>query len=243
VDEEGLLLAIRQEPGNDAPRLIYADFLKDHGRADRALFIRTQLTLVAMAENDSRRRALERQVRRLLRANARAWYGNRPGRAVSVESDGVTVRLDNPDARLTFRRGFIAGAAIGLAPLPEEIAWLFQFAPIEEVSLLGRDPIVHGSHFWGRSPGDDPELAPEVYPFILPANLFDELTQGEYFAGVRQCRRYDNRQAALDDLSAVCVRLGRQGAGLSSFERTRDAVGESVAQGGRGEAEEGQAEG
>jgi uncharacterized protein (TIGR02996 family) len=34
-DEQGFLTAIREAPDDDTPRLVYADWLDDHGDADR----------------------------------------------------------------------------------------------------------------------------------------------------------------------------------------------------------------
>ena len=40
TDHDALLAAILAAPEDDAPRLIYADWLEEHGQADRAAFIR-----------------------------------------------------------------------------------------------------------------------------------------------------------------------------------------------------------
>lgn len=44
-DREALLAAIKAFPENDAPRLIYADWLDEHGESERAEFIRVQVEL------------------------------------------------------------------------------------------------------------------------------------------------------------------------------------------------------
>ena len=44
-DRDALLAAIRQAPRDDAPRLIYADWLDEHGDPDRAEFIRLQIEI------------------------------------------------------------------------------------------------------------------------------------------------------------------------------------------------------
>lgn len=41
-DEDALLAAILADPDEDTPRLVYADWLQEHGDADRAEFIRLQ---------------------------------------------------------------------------------------------------------------------------------------------------------------------------------------------------------
>ncbi len=37
---DALLQAVLERPGDDAPRLVYADWLDEHGESDRADFIR-----------------------------------------------------------------------------------------------------------------------------------------------------------------------------------------------------------
>jgi uncharacterized protein (TIGR02996 family) len=44
-DRDALLRAIIENPDDDAPRLIYADWLDEHGDPDRATFIRLQCEL------------------------------------------------------------------------------------------------------------------------------------------------------------------------------------------------------
>jgi uncharacterized protein (TIGR02996 family) len=42
-DNDVLLRAILDDPDDDAPRLVYADWLEEHGEAERAEFIRVQV--------------------------------------------------------------------------------------------------------------------------------------------------------------------------------------------------------
>ena len=42
MSPENLRRAIYENPDNDAPRRIYADWLDEHGQRDRAEFIRVQ---------------------------------------------------------------------------------------------------------------------------------------------------------------------------------------------------------
>ncbi len=53
--EEALLAAVLADPGDDAPRLVYADWLDEHGEPERAEFIRVQIDLDRMAEDDEGR--------------------------------------------------------------------------------------------------------------------------------------------------------------------------------------------
>src|SRR5438132_6587278 len=44
-DRDALLAAIRQSPDDDAPRLVYADWLDEHADSDRAEFVRLQVEI------------------------------------------------------------------------------------------------------------------------------------------------------------------------------------------------------
>src|SRR5829696_7436743 len=45
TEREALLRAIIENPEDDAPRLVFADWLDEHGEPDRAEFIRLQIEL------------------------------------------------------------------------------------------------------------------------------------------------------------------------------------------------------
>jgi uncharacterized protein (TIGR02996 family) len=85
-DAAALLAAIRAAPDDDAPRLIYADWLNDHGQPERAEFIRIQCEL---ARKDSF--ALHQRELALLTAHHDAFAGP----------------LAAPGLQFRFRRGFV----------------------------------------------------------------------------------------------------------------------------------------
>src|SRR5215217_5840813 len=87
-DAAALLAAIRAAPDDDAPRLVYADWLDEHGQPERAEFIRLQCE---RARPDDP--ALRRQEAELLAAQHDAFAGP----------------LAAPHLRFRFDRGFIAG--------------------------------------------------------------------------------------------------------------------------------------
>jgi uncharacterized protein (TIGR02996 family) len=90
-EETGFLQEILTHPDDDAPRLVYADWLDDHGDEMRAEFIRLQIELAGMEEWDARRPELERRQKRLLAAHAREW------------GEGLGKKVYGPE----FRRGFL----------------------------------------------------------------------------------------------------------------------------------------
>jgi uncharacterized protein (TIGR02996 family) len=90
-DAEALLRAVLSAPDDDAPRLVYADWLEEHGDPARASFIRIQVELAGLSADHPRRSQLVPSERALLRANRDAWTAWLPGWAEARE----------------FRRGFI----------------------------------------------------------------------------------------------------------------------------------------
>ena len=64
--DESFLRAIREEPDDDGVRLIYADWLEEHGKAERAEFIRGQVTLARTPLGAPGRNELAFRVRLLL---------------------------------------------------------------------------------------------------------------------------------------------------------------------------------
>jgi uncharacterized protein (TIGR02996 family) len=93
-DEKALLAAIWAHPHEDAPRLIYADWLEEHGQAERAEFIRVQCELARIDEDDPARAKPERRERHLWNAHGRSFRRGLPDRLRACP----------------FRRGFVAPA-------------------------------------------------------------------------------------------------------------------------------------
>jgi uncharacterized protein (TIGR02996 family) len=63
---EALFQNICAEPFDDAPRLIYADWLDEQGEAERAEFIRVQCALARMSADDEQAPALRQRQKALL---------------------------------------------------------------------------------------------------------------------------------------------------------------------------------
>src|SRR5579871_3195084 len=72
--EAGLLAAIREAPEHDAPRLVYADWLDEHDRPERAEFIRVQCRLATAGPSDPAWAELYwREGQLLSEANRKKW--------------------------------------------------------------------------------------------------------------------------------------------------------------------------
>lgn len=94
-DRAAFLRAIAEQPDDDLPRLVYADWLDEHGEPERAEFIRVQCELAARPGSPPGRRAeLLAREGELLRAHGHAW---------STQWDGL-----RGVAWEGFERGFVA---------------------------------------------------------------------------------------------------------------------------------------
>jgi uncharacterized protein (TIGR02996 family) len=117
---EGFLQAILESPADDAPRLVYADWLDEHGDPDRAEFIRTQCKLAALVEEDPRRGELEARERALLAENRRKWVQPLPGWA---------------RRQAVFRRGFVEEVSGKASMFVKSAPALFRAAPVRRAWL------------------------------------------------------------------------------------------------------------
>jgi uncharacterized protein (TIGR02996 family) len=72
---QAFLQDIAASPDDDGPRLIYADWLDDHGEPERAEFIRAQCEAFRLPEGDPRRHGLDQRAKELEEAHAQKWLG------------------------------------------------------------------------------------------------------------------------------------------------------------------------
>src|SRR5262245_29547798 len=119
------LAAIREHPDDDAPRLVYADWLDEQGEADRAEFIRLQVRLARMSEFDPKRAELRGRAEHLRHVHHVEWVNELPqfeGAHWEIFQRGFisTVRFDHPDP-------FFAHAAEILSAAPVQELRLYQF--------------------------------------------------------------------------------------------------------------------
>jgi uncharacterized protein (TIGR02996 family) len=80
MNEEAFLQAIREDPDDDAPRLVYADWLEERGDP-RAELIRIQLELARTDEHDDNRLDLEVRNDRWFAEHGDRWLSRLPVRA------------------------------------------------------------------------------------------------------------------------------------------------------------------
>jgi uncharacterized protein (TIGR02996 family) len=112
---DAFLQAIAESP-EDTPRLVYADWLDEHGEEVFAQFIRVQCELAQHEQADARRRELKGQEEDLWGELKRQWSGH-------------FANLGRPDLKLgDFRRGLLDEVNITVEPevfVREAPRWLF----------------------------------------------------------------------------------------------------------------------
>ena len=108
---DAFLAAVAEAPEDDAPRLVFADWLEENGQPERAELIRLQCRLAATDRYDAARRPLARRERELLDRFGKRWQ----------HEDGLwrwsSLSPDNYEPRSIFRRGFVE---FGRFASPEE---------------------------------------------------------------------------------------------------------------------------
>ncbi|HEY7427857.1 MAG TPA: TIGR02996 domain-containing protein [Gemmataceae bacterium] len=142
--DEAFIQAIREAPHDDTPRLIYADWLEEHGQADRADFIRIQCQLTRMTDPHpglfSGFFSLKAREEGLLRRNWNEWVcplreivGPRYQRYGMNWLGGEY----HPDGREHFRRGFVDRLSLHAESFIRHAERLSRLTALRELSLWG----------------------------------------------------------------------------------------------------------
>jgi uncharacterized protein (TIGR02996 family) len=121
--EAAFLRAIIEQPHEDAHRLVYADWLEDHGQGERAEFIRLQIERARLDADDLRVPALRKREEELLAGHKSAWLG-------PVEQIAALFHV-------AFHRGFVGYVGVYVGKLFARADELFGLAPIEHLAVFG----------------------------------------------------------------------------------------------------------
>jgi uncharacterized protein (TIGR02996 family) len=116
-DRTAFLAAIREAPEDDAVRLVFADWLEDHGDDERAEFIRSQVTASRLDDLDPTRIRLDHRAAALLKQNEKKWL-------TPVRRIAQSCRMD---------RGFPRHVVVNSRKFREKGAALFALEPIWSV--------------------------------------------------------------------------------------------------------------
>jgi uncharacterized protein (TIGR02996 family) len=119
-DERAFFDPIRDAPNDDGPRLVYADWLDEHGQPDRAEFVRVQCALDRLPDDDPRRADVRERERRLQEAHENRW----------------AAELAPLVTQWAFRRGVIDSVSVDAAQFLASGAAIFDLAPVRKVRFL-----------------------------------------------------------------------------------------------------------
>jgi uncharacterized protein (TIGR02996 family) len=120
AEERAFFDRIRDEPAEDGPRLIYADWLEENGQPERAEFIRLQVALDKLPEDDPRRTDLRERERVLREANETRWAADLAPLVSGCE----------------FRRGVIDSVSVDTNQFLTAGAAIFDVAPVRKVRFI-----------------------------------------------------------------------------------------------------------
>jgi uncharacterized protein (TIGR02996 family) len=220
-DLANMLRAVIANPGDDLPRLHYADICEAGGDYDRAEFIRCQIEIERLyPESKSatvchRREALRRRERELLDAPWPPVDGRTQESRWVVETGSWWHDAEG----WTFSRGFVETITTTLADWLAHGPAIVRAAPVASVTLSDRRPREYRPGYylmWWEGPATMEGIesdSPHGQSPWLPPGLFRHLVRGieNHNQNGQRERRYfsevggGHEAAAIADLSAACL--------------------------------------
>jgi uncharacterized protein (TIGR02996 family) len=235
--EDAFLAAILAAPDEDGPRLMYADWLVEHGWPERGEFIKVQCQIDALnrellggedcEDGDclgcSERRPLQGREQELLHHNDCTYWPtvricDRLGLSCMVYRgiDGPTTQwMDGEDnsTLFTFRRGFAEVVELKAADFLKHAEGLFAVTPVREVRLTGLAPMEREDGWaWVDTAYFPPEQTIHAGGDCgVPTPIFGWLLMHDPDEEPGDvAAHYPTAQDAHNALSLACVRLGRE---------------------------------
>jgi uncharacterized protein (TIGR02996 family) len=214
-DQEALLRAIVARPDDDGTRLVYADWLEEHGDAEQSAFVRSSLELHALSLDNPQRAALAAELLKQSEARGAEWL-----KAVGVNSAN--------EITLKFVRGCVEGVELqSLRPFFDAAEALFRLFPIREFTFWWQ-------YSWGLNDKTLPRLAemPELgrlqvlrlanYGTSCPTRAWRTFFRsphlsGLQYLGIHACECSDADAEALADAPPL--------AGLTGLSLTDNQIG------------------
>jgi uncharacterized protein (TIGR02996 family) len=185
TDRDALLSAIVANPDEDTPRLVFADWLDEHGTADdrlRARFIRVQVEMTRLEERHPRWRKLYSEERRLRKD-------------LTLRGVLPTAHLQGRVAgRVDFERGFLASITVYAKRFLAEAEAFFAADPIQTVRfarLSARHGSVPPAELF-RSPHLARLRALDLSHGGLNADALGHMADGPHLAGLRSVTLTEN---------------------------------------------------
>lgn len=235
-DGERLLRAILEEPGDDARRLVYADWLEEQGQDARAEFVRVQMEFAGLICrqpgakkgdycNDTLCRHCSLEHRAVVLEGGAAWNPEWAANAARFHGlpDGFRKAvIEGAESSYEVRRGFVTSVRCPLAAWLEHAEAICRAHPVERVEISDREPHqwASGWGYWLRPWGTAEAAVAVRYAHWLPNALRPALSARSISedSGDECAMEWDTREEALAALSRAAVNLGRERAGLPPLE-------------------------
>ncbi len=130
-EREALLRAVCDNPDDDTPRLVFADWLQEHGDEARAEFIRVQIEIARGGDNSE----LKERERVLLATHGERWSA--PLRETGIPLVAFQRATPRCIQGIEYRRGFPYGVQFNeeKAEFAERAAELFRCAPVQRIAF------------------------------------------------------------------------------------------------------------
>jgi uncharacterized protein (TIGR02996 family) len=130
-ERETLLRAVCEHPDDDTPRLVFADWLQEHGEEKRAEFVRLQIEIAGLPDGKKKLKKQERE-KALLDAHRDAWAEPLKSYFAYYYS-GIYAHHYAPP--VVFRRGFVETIAMDVDGFLEHCEDVFEHAPIRGLRM------------------------------------------------------------------------------------------------------------
>lgn len=216
-ERAAFIQSIIENPADDTPRLIFADWLEEHGEADRSEFIRCQIELAAIQRlvrdkgeefgpSAEKINGLCRRQLDLLEEHREQWFqlpSLRPGLVENMPFYWWPVAAMGSIPL----RGFIAEVFCVLDDWIKYGPHIVREQPVEVVRAMPN------SGPWGQSSAFSPRLVDGENRRVFWRH--DDFGNNEIF-DMLECddkhpswKRYPTKQAAADAFSAACLKLAR----------------------------------
>lgn len=144
LDDSSFMRTIRDNPRDDGPRLVYADWLEENGQTVRAEFIRLQCDLARLKPRQKGRGPLNQRVNQILKHHWRGLFGELAGLLRErmhgtleqrAETYGRYRRVRAIDVEI--KRGFIDSIEISVDDFARHGAALLRQAVVDHLCILG----------------------------------------------------------------------------------------------------------
>ena len=184
-DRAAMIRQILEWPDDDAPRLVFADFLDEQGEHERAEFIREMIEECTIYSP----------------APSHGWF--------SLWGNPFLVPADVE--KVIVRRGFISEICLHCSAFMQYAASIFAAHPVTRVVLVDKRPNDYGPPEDSLRFGWLSIYEQALVTVTLPRPILARLPFG---GNSEYSGRWPTESAALDALSLACVQYGRELAGL-----------------------------